>query len=420
MRKAAGVLMLLLTLGVQVGCRAVYEDPEAPLAVDANLRLLFAVPTETKSTTTQSYDDPANREGMDNAIDSRDLEVYFFTEAGAYITSVSGPRNLEVEPYSSGSYNPHYHMYTANMKVEGVTNGQRCRVVVLANKRSTHNTSLPFCVLHNDNWLNDGLGSTDEEKLYNSLSFNFSNLGSEPVQEYVRWNWQMKTPGCIPMWGFNTLNLKLATADAYGYYSPVEPSGQIDMLRAIAKVKIEINPELLSKVRLSEYNSRSNSGGARLISSMSWGYMTPSYSKVGSLTKTPDILNKDKVGGSADGAYTNDWIQSGVNYPGRNTVYPFFTAPDGNYYIYLPEHKMRDAWMKLEFEWLGETDLRRDYTLHFADYPQTDSVASEDELDYFPVMRNHYYVYTIQNLSMTEIKYEVCEWAERSTEIEFN
>lgn len=424
LRKAAGVLMMLLLLAAQVGCRAVYEEWDAPLAVDANLRIVFAVPSETRSTTTQSYDDPANQEGMDNAINPLDLEVYFFTEDGEFVTSVSGSRNVEVSPYSSAGYDPHYHMYSVGLRVTGVTNGQRCRVVVVANKRSTHATALPFCVLKNDNWLKEGVGSTDEEKLYNSLTFNFSNLGSDPVQDYVRWNWQMKTPGCVPMWGFNTMNLKLATINQYGYHDPVEPSGQIDLLRSIAKVKIELADELKTKARLTAYNTKSLSGGVRLVSSMSWGYMVPAYSRVRSADCTPNILHKDKVGGSPSGAYTDEWIQSGTNYEGRDIVYPFFFAPDGNYYIYLPEHKIGQAWMKLEFEWLGEAfrdnPLIKDFTLHFADYPQDGDNGREDNLDYFPVMRNHYYVYRIENLSITELKYEVCDWDERSTDIEFN
>lgn len=431
-RKAAGVLMLLLLLGVQVGCRAVYEDPQAPLAVDANMRLLFAVPNESKSTTTQDYGSPSNQEGMDNAIDARDLEVYFFTEAGAYITSVRGHRNIELEPYSSGIYDPHYHMYSVGLHVEGVTNGQRCRVVVVANKRSTHASALPFCVIDNDNWLENGTGSTDEEKLYNSLSFNFSNLGSEPVQDYVRWNWQMKTPGCLPMWGFNTLNLKLATIDAYGYHSSVEPSGQIDLLRSIAKVKIEINSELLDYVNVTDFDKTKQKGGIRLHSKMKDGYMTPAYAKVGPLSSTPDILNKDKTGGVPSGAYTNEWINEGASYPTREGVYPFYQASDGCYYIYLPEHEIGQAWMHIEFKWTDPSfpiPVTHDYKLLFADYEAAAADAGSSEVAFteqqlenyrFPVMRNHYYEYTVTSLNPIFVKFEVCEWQYRSTDIEFN
>lgn len=426
LRKAAGVLTVLLLLPLASSCGSVYEDMDATLAVDANLRLLFAVPSEAKSSTTQDYNDPANQEGMDNVIDARDLEVYFFTEAGEYITSVSGTRNIEVEPYSSGAYNPHYHMYAVNMKVEEVVDGQRCRVVIVANRRATHGSALPFCTPVSDDWREHGLGLTDEEALYRSLRFNFDSPGPEAVTDYARWSWNRNIAACVPMWGFNTLELKLATVNAYGHYNSVDPSGQIDMLRSIAKVRIEINPALLSKVKLTDYYSKSHSGGVRLISSMSWGYMAPSYNKVGTLDHTPDILNKDREGGKSDGTYTDDWINSGINFAGRNKVYPFFTAPDGNYYIYLPEHRIGQTWMKLEFEWLDKSlyvdgePLVRDYVLHFADYPLNAGGLREEDLDLFPVMRNHYYVYTIKNLSMTELKYEVCEWDERSTEIEFN
>lgn len=433
-RKAVGVLMLLLLLGVQVGCRAVYEDPQAPLAVDANMRLLFAVPLDTKSTTTQSYDDPANQEGMDNAIDARDLEVYFFTEAGAYITSVSGPRNLEVEPYSSGSYNPHYHMYAANMKVEGVVNGQRCRVVVVAHRRSWQNSFLPFCVPADaqNSWLTSE-GSTDEERLYNSLCFNFSSTGGIGAYDYARYNYSKASDVTVPMWGFNTLNLRLATIDAYGYHDSVEPSGQIDLLRSIAKVKIKISSELLEYVNVTDFNKTQQKGGISLHSRMKDGYMTPAYAKVSSLSSTPDILNKDKTGGVPSGTYTNEWINQGASNPAPEGVYPFYLASDGCYYIYLPEHKIGQSWMDLEFSWKDPAfvnPVSHEYKLHFADYEQAmthyglpSGVAlSEEQLEGFkyPVMRNHYYIYTIMGLNPMELKFEVCEWQYRSTEIEFN
>lgn len=432
LRKAAGVLMMLLLLAAQVGCRAVYEEWDAPLAVDANLRIVFAVPSETRSTTTQSYDDPANQEGMDNAINPLDLEVYFFTEDGEFVTSVSGSRNVEVSPYSSAGYDPHYHMYSVGLRVTGVTNGQRCRVVVVANKRSTHATALPFCVLKNDNWLKEGVGSTDEEKLYNSLTFNFSNLGSDPVQDYVRWNWQMKTPGCVPMWGFNTMNLKLATINQYGYHDPVEPSGQIDLLRSIAKVKIAVNSELLEFVHVTDFDKTRQKGGVRLHSRMKDGYMAPSYSKVGSLTSTPNIIHKDKIGGVPGGAYTNEWINEGTSYPSTERVYPFFLSSDGCYYIYLPEHEIGDAWMHIEFKWSDPSfpvPITHDYKLLFADYEAAmvhagtkDVAFTEKQLESyrFPVMRNHYYEYTVTSLNPIFVKFEVCEWQYKSTDIEFN
>lgn len=421
-RKAAGVLSALLALVCAVGCNAVFEYKDAPLAVDANLRLIFTVPSQTKADS-YSYDDPHNREAMDNVISATDLEIYFFTEDGEYVTSVSGPRNLEVAPYSSGAYDPHYHMYTANMKVDGVVEGVKYRVVVLANKRSTMSNALPFCVAPIGSW-QGAAGETDEERLYRSLAMNFATPGAETVADFVKWGWNGNLAGCVPMWGFNTLSLKLATIDAHGYHNPVEPSGQIDMLRSIAKVRIDINPELASKVRITDYHAKSHTGGVRLISAMTGGYMVPAYNKVKGLEETPVILNKDREGGVASGAYTDEWIHTGVNVPAKATEYEFYHASDGSYYIYLPEHRMRQAWMQLEFEWIGPEfagkPLVKDYKLHFGEYHDSESAVKEEDIDFFPVMRNHYYIYTINNLSVNELKYEVCDWAERSTEIEFN
>lgn len=431
-RKAAGVLFALLALVCAVGCNAVFEYKDVPLSIDANLRLLFAVPGATKADT-YDYADPANQEGMDNAINPRDLEIYFFTEDGEFITSVTDPTKLEVSPYSSGDYNPHYHMYSADMRVDDVVNGQRCRVVVVAHRRSWQRSFLPFCVPVDpqNSWL-AGEGSTDEERLYNSLYFNFSNSGAIGPCDYARYNCTKQSDATVPMWGFSTMNLKLATIDAHGYHNPVDPSGQIDMLRSIAKVKININPEFGDLVTVTDFNSKTKLGGVRLVSSMTSGFMTPAYNKVRGLDETPVILNKDREGGVATGAYTNEWIRSGLNNTGQDTVYPFYKGSDGSYYIYLPEHRIGQAWMQVEFKWSDPSfvpPVTHDYKLLFADYEAAmkdagtrDVAFTEEELkNYrFPVMRNHYYEYTISSLNPIFVKFEVCEWQYKSTDIYFN
>ena len=161
--------------------------------------------------------------------------------------------------------------------------------------------------------------------------------------------------------------------------------------------------------------------------------MTPAYSKVSSLTATPNILNLDREGGRASGDFTNEWINRGDSADETSvSVYPMYR--NGNsFYTYLPETYMGQAWMELEFAWTQDgqqTSTKHSYKLHFADYEQARDyhnvepgiALTEEQLEgfEFPVMRNHYYIYTITGLNPMKLKFEVCEWQYRATEIYFN
>lgn len=408
--------------------------------VNANLRLLFAVPDDTKAAATvQDYDDPDNNEGMDNAIVPSDLSVYFFDTAGKFVYSVVGPMKMDLSLVSDGSYDPHYHLYSADMYVEGLVKDKLYRVVVVANQRNFQNNTLPFCVAPGalDNWLG-AEGSTDEEKLYNSLHFNFSSTGERGAFDYARLNYEMASDVRVPMWGYNTLELKLSLMeDDYTKPADLVSSGTIELLRSIAKVRIDINPAILDYVKITDFDSATRSGGVRLYSPMEGGYMTPGYSHVKSLDQTPNVLNRDKVGGVATGKYTDEWVNSGVSATGGQAVYPFFKASNGSYYMYLPEHKMGQAWMGIEFQYVKpafETPVKIDKPLLFADYEAAtakrdetlgvlgDVPLTDEQLQdfLFPVIRNHYYVYKVVKIDPIEIQYEVCKWGEKETTIEFN
>lgn len=386
-----------------------------------NFKLSFAVPRETKADANMNYSDPMNQEGADNLLKSDDLEIYFFTTGGSYVTSVKDILHLRLREDLTAPESDRYHIYNVEMQVDDIVNGGVYRIVVLANRRSHLSGSYPFCTPKWDNWLLNGVGLTDEQKLYSTLQFNFSSTGTTGLSNYVARNFVKDEMAYVPMWGIKEVVARTVINEA-GFDANIPLSGTIDMMRAVAKVKVQISSELLEYVNLTDLS---------VHTPVRTGYMTPAYGKVSEAATTPDILNKDRIGGSPTGAFTNDWINRGL-ISDSDSIYPLLEL-SGAYYIYLPEAYIGQCWMNLEFRWKDPafvTPVSHEYKLHFADYDQamayyglpTGVALSEEQLENFksPVMRNHYYIYTIIGLNPMELKYEVCEWQYRSTDIEFN
>lgn len=383
-----------------------------------NFKLSFAVPRDTKADSNMDYSDPRNQEGADNLLTARDLEIYFFTPGGSYVTSVKDALHLSLSEDLTAPESDRYHIYNVAMQVDGIKNGGVYRIVVLANRRSYLSGLYPFCTPRVDDWLLNGVGLTDEKKLYSTLQFNFSSTGADGLSNYVTLNFAKGDMAYVPMWGMKEVTAK-TVINKDGFDADIPISGTIDVMRAVAKVKVQISAELLKYVDLTDLS---------LHTPVSTGYMTPAYDKVSGLKTTPDILNKDR---KADGKFTDEWINMG-SVTGTDNVYPFQEIA-GSYYIYLPEARIGQSWMNLEFRWKDPAFINpvsHEYKLHFADYDLAMAhyglpagvALSEEQLEDFksPVMRNHYYIYTIIGLNPMELKYEVCDWQYRSTDIEFN
>lgn len=391
----------------------------------ANFRLSFAVPKDTKATYSADYSDPMNNEGTDNLLRADDLEIYFFNQNGTYVSCVKGILNLRLMEDGETSQSDRYHVYNAEMYVEGIVNGGVYRVVAVANRRSHLAGAFPFCTPLAEDWLENGIGQTDEEKLYSTLKFNFSSTGTAGVSGYVSRNFIWDETAYVPMWGFRQLTASTRNGKDFPDNLPV--SGTIDLMRSIAKVKIEIDEALTQSAFLTEFNPLSSRGGIRLYCPVREGWMTPSYSRIEHLSQTPEILDKDREGGLPSGSFTDDWIHKGES-ADNSYIYPFYRHSDGCYYIYMPECSIGESWIGLEFQLVDEhisTDTTtgfviRDFRLEFAEYKATDKASREDQIDRFPVMRNHYYSYKISRLDPLIVKYEVCDWNYKSTELEFN
>lgn len=420
-RLTYGLLRLAAVIAVAMGavCCNKNMDTETEL-MDANLRLYINVPALTKASDVEDYGSPMNQEGMDNQIVASDLEVYFFDLEGRIVSVCKSNQNIKLSKVSSNTYDPHYHLYCADMKVEGISNNIQYRIVVVANSRSIYGANLPFAVAP----FNSETIKTEKE-LYEKLKFGYSNdkfrYGNH-VGYYTMENFNMFERAAVPMWGFKSMTVEVRNVENR---DKLNVSGTINMIRSVAKVRINVSDDLMKYVVVSPENPNSTKGGARLFCPVENGFMTPAYSKVSSLTETPSMMNKDRVGGKADGAYTNVWLNSGDYKEAIETqiCYPFYRYNDRTFFTYLPECELGRAWIKLEFKWKDEQLLdepSKDFRLEFADYAFTGAAPTEDDIDCFPVMRNHYYIYNIVGLNPLKVKYEVCEWEDRETEIIFD
>ncbi|MCQ2185425.1 MAG: hypothetical protein MJY92_01700 [Bacteroidales bacterium] len=393
---------------------------EPVILFDANLRLYINVPAYTKSSDFEDYGSTMNQEGMDNQIVAEDLSVYFFDLNGKLVSVCNSNQNMVVSKVSTEDYDPHYHLYCADLKVEGISNNIQYRIVVVANSRSIYTANMPFAVPS----FPVGPDFT-EQQLYESLKFGYSNdkftFGNH-VGFYTMENFNMFERAAVPMWGFKTMSVEVRGANNH---DKLQVSGTIHMIRSVAKVKINISDDLMKYVVVTDHNPNSVKGGARLFYPMENGYMTPAYSKVSSLAETPSMMNKDRAGEKSDGAYTNVWLNTGDFKSDVETqiCYPFYRHTDRTFYTYLPECELGRAWMKIEFRWKDSQlldDPSKDFRLEFADYAFTGAAPTDEDIDCFPVMRNHYYIYNIIGLNPLKVKYEVCEWDDRETEIIFD
>lgn len=381
--------------------------------VEASIRLTLVVP-QTKAPqgdTHTPYDNPYQHEGSDNMLVLNDLVFVFYTEDGEYVTSASGKDKVVL---GNVEYAAPYHRYNAELTVDGVVNGHTYRVVVLANRRQMYSGSLPFAVSSPLVFTKPvGFLGTDEQFLYSQLEFN-SDAGDESLVKYTRLNLETYDEARVPMWGVQKINQIKVFSD--GNKGSMISSGDIYLLRSIAKVKVSLSEDLSHSVKITDHVPGDAGTGAVMNYSRNKSYMAVSYAWAREVDSTPSTAGKDKV----DGLYSNNHLNIDNDEVTGTYQVPMYKDPDGSYYMYLSEQKIGEASISLQFQYLdievSETVTTRK-TLHFADYEaasvgKLDIPRTEEELAgyMFPVMRNHYYIYTITKLDPLELKYEVCEW----------
>lgn len=448
------LLMLGLCLSVSSCSSLIYDEvddaePEPVPTIDGlKLQLYLDVPASRATGEDDlTYDDPQNQEGADNVLVASDIDVIFYTTDHRYVTHVTGKQNIDLslENPPAGQQHPTYHRYLAQMQVDGLSNNTEYRVVVLANKRTSDANWYPFTVKDVIYKAPAGSSMTDEEYLYMNGAMMGNPGGTHyfgnRVAEYTRWNLAGVEGAGVPMWGMQKMTIKVVNKENLAALEFSNPDQPINMMRAIAKVRIELGEELKQHVEVTPYQQGNAQTGCVLNYKHAVGYLAPTYSWASAFNNVPSNLYLDRVGGSSDGAFTNQYVHAFADATKDEIGHaPFYKTENGEYYIYLYEHNIGEASIGLQFHWTAEalqvTPVYHNYTLHFADYAAATQAAinkvgaanwkerplTEEELEgyKFPVMRNHYYTYTITKLNPLELKFEVCEWVQKQTEIIFN
>lgn len=426
--------MTALAMSIMTGCTKGDSDDPVYILEESSLRLVLNVPV-TKAALDEgddySYDNPLLHEGSDNLLDAGDLDFHFYDLSGHYIASATGTEKVSID---KTIYDPvtMCHRYHCDLKIGKIENGQQYRVVVIANKRIQFSNTMPFCLAMNPSpKAPSGFSGNDEQYLYSQLVFDtYSNMTAHNmiIPAYTMNNLNGFNEATIPMWGVQQLVARvLQNPDPEGLLS----SGEIYLLRSLAKVKVILASELLQTVELTNYVQNSNDHGMVLKYTRGRGYMAPLYSDARA-SQTWNSKGMDKVGGNYSDVHVNAASKSEESL--LSYAMPMYYDGKSGYFAYLPEQMIGEACVSMEFRYLDPSIVASAVVskkLQFADYTEAlkargdllyDVPLTDEQLKNFryPIMRNNYYIYRIVRLDPLEVKFEVCSWDSKNTIIEFN
>lgn len=346
--KAASVWLACLLL--LAGCSH-SEGPLEGLAESdesVTVRLVLNMPSAAADNT----DAGESVVGNESWISTQDVQLLVYREDGTFADKASMSRVTPIEATAN-----HYLLTgtLTRLRKADVESGTQYRIVMLANMLGTLHVDFPY----------DGVPDREEDLYNDRLTFDF------PIDNSVTREILNKDPnGRIPMWGKRTGTLRNGEAI------------EVDMLRALAKVKVSLSAALVSSNHILN--------GVEVQHGHIHGSMVPAGAA--EMDNTPS--SKDDYRINVEGEY--------------NSTVPFVESPEeiGVFYTYLPEQKKGNSHMKVTIN--DDT-----YELYFGDYAT---------LTKFPVVRNHYYEFTITKVNPSgELHYSVCDWNEiKVDDIEFD
>lgn len=280
--------------------------------------------------------------------------------------------------------------------------GKSFRLVVLANLRGACKVAFPYDLI-------EGETSSTLEDLYERLIFDYPDASSAAFTGNVLTGGDESDR--IPMWGVGTLTVPQGENTQSTEFVPVS----INMLRALAKVRVKLNEEtaysyILTHVSLMHCNER--------------GMLTPA--EADTMNITPTLNDKNQY-------------NFGINLPSDpgtllSTAVTFHEGSDDVFTLYCPELAERTpTTTETKEEAQSETDGHEDYQvahMHVrlrhntyndeAEYPlyfaNTNYVG---KLVSYPVLRNHFYDITITGVKEGELSYTVDAWTEHEGNIVF-
>ncbi len=318
-----------------VGCS---KEKESPLEERLTVHLMLNMPATRADAVTA-----ADVEGNDYYLSPRDVQLLVYDTDGnfrdrAIMTSLTPV---------AGSYT----RYTVTGTMTGlskteVESGTQYRLVVLSNLAGDCPVYFPY-----------GQIPSTESDLYSKTIFETS-VSTTLTQNLL----DSAASGRIPMWGKKTTALQDG--------STIE----VDMLRALAKVKVYLDSDVLNRDGIYDLTSVvvdncNMSGNLAPLNAATSDTYEPSSTEV----NIPSELKRSAV--------------------------PFYEYPAGSnvFYIYLPEQAKGAA----EMEVIINNSV---YNLQFGDYAT---------MTKFPVVRNWYYTFRITEIKTDNtLVYQVCKWNE--------
>lgn len=333
--------LLLLLAATLASC--VYDNEPALRSDDGRqaVQVTFTLaagnaPTDTRATWgDHQYDSENIGTAWERAIDPDDLHVLLYTAAdNGYVGRVE---NLVSFRNDDGTYT-YYGQLTADS--DDLTSGTEYKIMVFANCDIDNNT--------------EDISSITKKTFAQNANY-------------------------IPLWGVKTtpLNLTPGTADNLG---------DIDLLRAMAKVEVTLSDALtgeytLGNVSLNRYNQT--------------GYCLPEDYDAVSETK-----ELDREDGTAPISFNPKASVPSSPSPIR------FQIENGRAVCYLPEYEADDTKpAQLTITLAKDGNKTKDYTLDLKDY-------NTDNGGYYDLVRNHIYRYTITGVNdgTLKVQYRVQPW----------
>lgn len=377
LRHFTKVLPLALVAVVSSACSGQDDFIDNPTTSENKVQITFSLQFDQATTTRASVVDPTN---PDNSSDSHDK-----ADATEIERTVN---NMQVLLFGSDGKCMGEFIESTNPAFDGHTFYGWIAREKIDDRDATENTPINFSgkLVVLANFPESSRFQADTNKslsdlqnvlyTYNS-TFTSQFLGTSPT-DY------------IPMWAVKELKNEVLTP---GVYHNV---GEVDLLRAMAKIQINVDKESfersgyeLTSATLSKYNSN--------------GHVVP--------TGYTDAANTAAL--NQDNALN---IDQSIN-AGSGTL-SFSKTTDLTWSLYTPELKNKDvtdhATIHLVVTKKDAATITDSYELQIGKYAEKASAKKDNPTEYYDLVRNHIYTYTLYMDKGVKLKLEVRKYNLRS------
>lgn len=346
-----------LLVAVLLSASCVYDkDTDGASVSNGKVQVKFtiAMDPETRGSRAGTWGDTGEYEKealnrYENTIEPGKLQVALYTDKGELIGEVG---NIS---YIRHTDDDSYYDVVGDLP-QGIAEGpMTCKILVLANY--------------------DTPATLTDKKLDGSGNIEFA-YDYESLKAKTKY---------IPMWGIHTVQLDIKAGTR-------SDAGNIDMIRAMAKVRVKFSGDVLN-----DYTVKS----VTLSHSRSNGYIDPTgFATVGETTG----LDRDKCfHENTDGE--------------EKTNLSFIKTDDEGYIIYVPEYKA-SAGTKPTIDLTlkdNKTETEQDYHLYFRGYENGAPTG-----DFVNIVRNTIFEYNITAVGKLQVNFQVLPWNLVSSEIGWN